>query len=99
MARFMGVFERQGNSSSFKGAEAAVAATGFGFTLRTDNIKKNKKITFNNSQHGMISDDFTLLRKCNYMFVAADAPNAGKSSCSASGLIIVLTVTEGRTSR
>lgn len=47
----------------------------------------------------MISDeDFTLFRMCNYMFVAADAPNTGKSSCSGSGLIIVLTVTEGRRS-
>lgn len=42
MASVMGVFERQGNSSSFKGAGgAAVAATGVGFTLRTDNVNRN----------------------------------------------------------
>lgn len=37
----MGVFERQGNSSSFKGVEAAAdaAATGVGFTLKTHNVK------------------------------------------------------------
>lgn len=46
MASVMGVFERQGNSSSFKGAGTAVAATGVGFTLRTDNVNKNKKIQF-----------------------------------------------------
>lgn len=33
MARVMGVFERRGNSSSFKGAGATVAAAGVGFTL------------------------------------------------------------------
>lgn len=99
MASAMGVFERRGNSSSFKGAEAAVAATGVGFTLKTDNVNKNKKIHLNNFQHSVISDEnFTLFRMGNYMFVAADAPNTGKSSCSGSGLIIVLTVTEGRRS-
>lgn len=96
----MGVFERQGNSSSFKGAGAAVAATGVGFALTTHNVNKNKKINFNHFQHSMISDeDGTLFRMCNYMFVDADAPNTGKSSCSGSGLIIVLTVTEARRSR
>lgn len=45
----MGVFERQGNSSSFKGVEAAAdaAATGVGFTLKTDNVKRNQNISFN----------------------------------------------------
>lgn len=42
MASAMGVFERQGNSSSFKGAGAAVAAAGVGFTLRTDNGNKKE---------------------------------------------------------
>lgn len=90
----MGVFERQGNSSSFKGAGADVATTGVGFPLRTTNVNKN--IHLNHFQHNMISDeDFTLFRMCNYMFVPADAPKTGKSSCSGSGLFIVLTVTEG----
>lgn len=94
----MGVFERRGNSSSFKGAGAAVTATGVGFTLTTDNVNK-KKSTAQHFQHSMISDeDVTLFRMCNYMFVDADAPNTGKSSCSGSGLIIVLTVTEVRRS-
>lgn len=33
MVRFIGVFERRGNSSSFKGAGATVAAVGVGFAL------------------------------------------------------------------
>lgn len=33
MLRGMGVFERRGNSSSFKGAGATAAAVGVGFTL------------------------------------------------------------------
>lgn len=43
----MGVLERQGNSSSFKGAETTVAATGVGVTLKTDK-NKHKKINFDN---------------------------------------------------
>lgn len=46
MASVMGVFERRGNSSSFKGAGAAVTATGVGFTLTTDNVNKKKRDQF-----------------------------------------------------
>lgn len=91
MARVMGVFERRGNSSSFKGAGATVAAVGVGFTLHTDK-DKYKKINFNLFQRSLVPDeDFTSSRICNYMFVAPEAPNTGNSSCSGSGLLIVLT--------
>lgn len=98
MASVMGVFERQGNSSSFKGAGATVAATGVGFTLKTDK-NKHKKINFHHFQCSLTPDEkFTSSRTCTYMFVAPEAPNTGNSSCSGSGLLIVLTVKESRRS-
>lgn len=91
----MGVFERQGNSSSFKGAEATVAATGVGVTLKN----KHKKINSDHFQRSPTPDEkFISSRTCNYMFVAPEAPNTGNSSCSGSGLLIVLTVKESRRS-
>lgn len=49
----MGVFERQGNSSSFKGAGATVAAAGVGLTLQTDK-DTYKKINFHLFQSSLI---------------------------------------------
>lgn len=45
--RVMGVFERRGNSSSFKGAGATVAAVGVGFNLdRQGQIQKDQFQSF-----------------------------------------------------